>query len=63
MLGKSVTASIWRFGVEGSVKKEGTLWPFDKELLLGRPGADPHVGANEEAAGSRFSVEEAKRGK
>jgi len=64
MLGKSVTASIWRFGVEGSVKKEGTLWPFEKELLLGRLGADPYAGAIEEAAvESRFSVDEARGAK
>ncbi|KAN0108063.1 glycoside hydrolase family 16 protein [Hyaloscypha variabilis] len=58
ILGKGVTASIWRFGVEGSAKKEGTLWPFEKELLLGRLGANPHVSAREEpVVESRFSVD------
>ena len=56
MSGKGVTSSILRFGVEGSVK-EGTLWPFEKELLLGRPGADPHVSADKDpAVESKFSV-------
>jgi hypothetical protein len=55
ILGKSVTEAIWRFGVEGSMK-EGTLWPFGKELLLGRLGADPHVSADEGlVVESRFS--------
>jgi hypothetical protein len=65
-LGKSVTGAIWRFGVEKAAKKEGTLWPFEKGLLLGRKGADPHVSANDEqVTESRFIVDEesGKQGK
>jgi hypothetical protein len=59
MLGKGVTVAIWMFGVERAAKKEGTLWPFEKELLLGRKGADPHLsGDTREVTESRFSVDE-----
>ena len=45
MLGLHATAAIWRSAQEGSAKKEATIWPFEKEMLLGREGADPHVSA------------------
>jgi hypothetical protein len=38
ILGKGVMEAIWRFGIDGSVKNGGALWPCEKELLLGRSG-------------------------
>ncbi|TVY75918.1 hypothetical protein LSUE1_G005121 [Lachnellula suecica] len=43
MLGKHVTAMIWRQAYETPAEKKPTLFPFEKQMLLGRAGADPEV--------------------
>jgi hypothetical protein len=48
MLGKHVAAMIWRQAYEKPAGKKPTLFPFSKELLLGRPGANPNVSTVEE---------------
>jgi len=41
MLGKHVTAMIWRMAYEQPAGKRPTLFPFKKDLLLARADADP----------------------
>lgn len=43
------------------MKKEGTLWPFGKELLLGMEGAGPHVSARTEGVTNRLNVSEKEK--
>lgn len=48
MLGKHVTAMIWRMAYEQPAGKRPTLFPFKKDLLLARASADPSASTVEE---------------